>query len=147
MVKAIIFDVDGTLLDTERIYMRAWLEAGALFGYMIPDEALRKTRAVNAKTAAACFKEFCGSEFPYETIRKERERIAKEKAEREELEKWREKVERRLINDNDRLRDIEKGDRATQRALLALLDHGIDGNNIKQMQDAKEELQNHLINR
>ena len=76
MVKAIIFDVDGTLLDTERIYMRAWLEAGALFGYMIPDEALLKTRAVNAKTAAACFKEFCGSEFPYETIRKERERIS-----------------------------------------------------------------------
>ena len=29
----------------------------------------------------------------------------------------------------------------------ALLDHGIDGNNIDQMQHAKEELQNHLINR
>ena len=65
----------------------------------------------------------------------------------QELEKWKEKVERRLSNDNDRLRDIEKGERATQRALLALLDHGIDGNNIKQMQDAKDELQNHLINR
>ena len=64
-----------------------------------------------------------------------------------ELEKWKEKVERRLSNDDDRLKDIEKGERATQRALLALLDHGIDGNNIKQMQDAKEELQNHLINR
>ena len=64
-----------------------------------------------------------------------------------QLEGWKEKVERRLSNDDDRLRDIEKGDRATQRALLALLDHGIDGNNIKQMQDAKEELQNHLINR
>ena len=64
-----------------------------------------------------------------------------------DLEKWKEKVDRRLSNDDDRLRDIEKGDRATQRALLALLDHGIDGNNIKQMQDAKEELQNHLINR
>lgn len=64
-----------------------------------------------------------------------------------EMEKWREKVDRRLTNDDDRLRDIEKGNRATQRALLALLDHGIDGNNIKQMQDAKEELQDHLINR
>ena len=63
------------------------------------------------------------------------------------LEKWKEKVERRLSNDDIRLLDIEKGDRATHRALLALLDHGIDGNNIKQMQDAKEELQNHLINR
>ena len=64
-----------------------------------------------------------------------------------EMEKWREKVDRRLTNDDARLRDIEKGNRATQRALLALLDHGIDGNNIKQMQDAKEELQDHLINR
>lgn len=63
------------------------------------------------------------------------------------LEKWRDSVERRLTADNDRLRDIEMGERATQKALLALLDHGIDGNNIKQMQDAKEELQNHLINR
>ena len=32
-------------------------------------------------------------------------------------------------------------------ALLALLDHGIDGNNISQMQEAKTALQNHLINR
>jgi hypothetical protein len=56
-------------------------------------------------------------------------------------------VERRLSNDDNRLRDIEKGDRATQRALLALLDHGLDGNNTEQMRQAKEELQNHLINR
>ena len=63
------------------------------------------------------------------------------------LEDRMEKVESKLSNDDDRLRDIEKGDRATQRALLALLDHGIDGNNIEQMQHAKEELQNHLINR
>lgn len=63
------------------------------------------------------------------------------------LEEWKKEVDRKLIRDNDRLHDIEKGDRATQRALLALLDHGIDGNNIEQMQHAKEELQNHLINR
>ena len=63
------------------------------------------------------------------------------------LEKWKDSVDAKLSRDNLRLQEIEKGDRATQRALLALLDHGIDGNNLKQMQDAKEELQNHLINR
>lgn len=63
------------------------------------------------------------------------------------LEAWKNEVDRKLTHDNDRLAEIEKGDRATQRALLALLDHGIDGNNIEQMQHAKEELQNHLINR
>ena len=56
-----------------------------------------------------------------------------------------ENIEQKLANDDCRLKDIKKGDRATQRALLALLDHGIDGNNIKQMQDAKEELNNYLI--
>lgn len=63
------------------------------------------------------------------------------------LEKWRETVDLKLSADKSRLDNIEEGDRAIQRALLALLDHGIDGNNIKQMQDAKQELQNHLINR
>lgn len=62
------------------------------------------------------------------------------------LEEWRKEVDRKLSRDNDRLQDIDNGTRVTQRALLALLDHGIDGNNIKQMQDAKEALQDHLIN-
>lgn len=63
------------------------------------------------------------------------------------LEEWRKEVDRKLNSDNDRLGAIDSGNRVTQRALLALLDHGIDGNNIAQMQHAKEELQEHLINR
>lgn len=63
------------------------------------------------------------------------------------LEDWKKTVDGKLDRDNNRLESIEEGNRASQRALLALLDHGIDGNNIKQMQDAKETLQNHLINR
>lgn len=63
------------------------------------------------------------------------------------LEAWKKTVDSKLDRDDDRLEVIEEGNRATQRAILALLDHGIDGNNIKQMQDAKEILQNHLINR
>jgi hypothetical protein len=63
------------------------------------------------------------------------------------LEDWREEVDGKLANDQDRFESLDQGNRVTQRALLALLDHGIDGNNIEQMQHAKEELQNHLINR
>ena len=65
----------------------------------------------------------------------------------DELEEWRRTVDGKLDKDKGRLDNIEAGDRAIQRALLALLDHGIDGNNVEQMQHAKEELQNHLINR
>jgi hypothetical protein len=64
-----------------------------------------------------------------------------------DLEDWRKGVDAKLAADKKRLDIIDAGNRATQRAILALLDHGIDGNNIEQMQHAKEELQNHLINR
>ena len=58
-----------------------------------------------------------------------------------------EEVDKFLAGDKKRLDALDDGNRATQRAILALLDHGIDGNNIEQMQHAKEALQNHLINR
>lgn len=78
MIGTVIFDVDGTLLDTEKIYMQAWRQAGALFGYHIPDEALKKTRAVSSKIAIQTFCSFCGEDFPYKDIQKERVRIAEE---------------------------------------------------------------------
>lgn len=65
----------------------------------------------------------------------------------DKLEAWREEVDGKLLHDHERFESLDSGNRVTQRALLALLDHGIDGNNIEQMQHAKEELQNHLINR
>lgn len=65
----------------------------------------------------------------------------------DDLEKWREEVDKKLTTDHSHLSAIDDGNRVTQRALLALLDHGIDGNNIEQMQHAKAELQDHLINR
>lgn len=64
-----------------------------------------------------------------------------------DLEEWRKGVDAKLESDKNHLDTIDEGTRVTQRALLALLDHSIDGNNIEQMQHAKEELQNHLINR
>lgn len=63
------------------------------------------------------------------------------------LEEWKSEVDRKLNRDNDRLINIYESNRLTQKAILALLDHGIDGNNTEQMKHAKEELQDHLINK
>lgn len=52
-----------------------------------------------------------------------------------------------LAQDKKRLDAIEDGNRVTQRAILALLDHSLDGNNTKQMQDAKTDLQDYLLKR
>ena len=65
----------------------------------------------------------------------------------EDLEKRMEAVEKRQVTNANHLTAIDDSNRVTQLALLALLDHGIDGNNIDQMRHAKEELQTHLINR
>lgn len=56
------------------------------------------------------------------------------------LETWKETVDKKLDNDHE-------SNRVTHQALLALLDHGLDGNNITQMQKAKDELQLHLVNK
>ena len=83
MVQALIFDVDGTLLDTERIYMKAWKEAAAEMGYVMPDRVLQMTRAVNAKDAARIFEEEIGNGFSYTATRPIRVRIAEELIHRE----------------------------------------------------------------
>lgn len=51
-----------------------------------------------------------------------------------------EKVERHLANDNDKIQKMDLEHKAVLKALVALLDHSLDGNNVKQMQDAKKEL-------
>lgn len=50
-----------------------------------------------------------------------------------------------LKNDKQRLDRMDEGQHVTMQALLALLDHNLDGNNIDQMQQAKKALQKHLI--
>jgi hypothetical protein len=56
-----------------------------------------------------------------------------------------EEVDTFLAKDKARLDGIDESTRVTQRALLALLAHGIDGNHQSQMEDAKKELELHLI--
>lgn len=63
----------------------------------------------------------------------------------DKLEKHMEEVDTFLAKDKARLDGIDESTRVTQRALLALLAHGIDGNHQSQMEDAKKELELHLI--
>jgi len=78
MIKAILFDVDGTLLDTEKIYMQAWRDAGAMFGYQVTQAALMRTRAVSVAVAKQAFREEVSEDFPYDKVRVERIRIAEQ---------------------------------------------------------------------
>ena len=41
MVKAVIFDIDGTLVDSVDLHARAWQEAFAKFGHDIQYDKIR----------------------------------------------------------------------------------------------------------
>lgn len=49
--------------------------------------------------------------------------------------------------DLKRIETLEEGNKVTQKALLALLAHAIDGNNVDQLRKAEDDLKNYLIDR
>lgn len=66
----------------------------------------------------------------------------------EELEKRVAELERKILENYDkRITDIEKGNKVTQKAILALLEHSIDGNNTDGLKRAKDELSQYLVDR
>lgn len=54
------------------------------------------------------------------------------------------KVEKHLDNDNNKIKRMDTEHQAVLKALVALLDHGLNGNNVEQMQEAKKALINSI---
>ena len=73
---------------------------------------------------------------------------APEKTQNERINKLEKKVERfeqLFDNDNKRLQKLEEGNRVTQQAILALLSHALNGNDVDSLQKAKAKLEDYLI--
>ena len=56
------------------------------------------------------------------------------------------KLETKLSKDEDQLKDTKECNRVLTEGMLALLEHGINGNNIDQMRKAKKGVESYLIN-
>ena len=52
-----------------------------------------------------------------------------------------------LASDKRRLDALEEGDRLTKRAILALLRHAIDGNEVDALRRSEQELHDYLLNK
>ncbi len=84
MVKAVIFDLDGTLIDTEKYYRICWPMALKAFGYDMTDEESLSMRSLGRPfTIDHLKKMFNDPDLDYDAIRKERVRLFNEMVERE----------------------------------------------------------------
>ncbi len=74
-IKAVIFDLDGTLIDTEKYYRVAWPAAAKHFGYDMSDEQSLLLRSLGQPFAPAQFKEWFGPDCNYEEIKNYRKKL------------------------------------------------------------------------
>ena len=63
-----VFDMDGVLLDTEKLYVRFWKQAAADFGYDMTNEIVFGIRSLARKYSVPRLRSVFGEDFPFEKI-------------------------------------------------------------------------------
>ena len=122
-VLGVLFDLDGVVIDTEKLYTRFWREAAEELGHPMTLEQALQMRSLGRGPSQEKLDSFFGpGVLEYDTLRALR-------------------IER--MDAFIAVHGVEE--KPGIRALLALLAHGIDGNHQHQMEDAKKELELHLI--
>lgn len=76
---------------------------------------------------------------------KQNERITELEKRVESHEKTLEKYSKAFKNDDERLKQIEESNRITQRGMLALLKHSINGEDVESLKRAEKDLEEYLI--
>ncbi len=74
MIKAVVFDMDGTLFDTERFYASSWLQAGKELNFAYAEESLAACTGRNTRDSGKFFEEHYAGIISYDEFIKVRTR-------------------------------------------------------------------------
>ena len=71
-VKGVLFDMDGVILDTEKLYTRFWCEAAQALGFPMTHEMALGMRSLSHAVGERQLKEYLGEEVDYQQVRNKR---------------------------------------------------------------------------
>lgn len=71
-IKGAIFDMDGLMLDTEKLLVRFWKESAEEYGYNMTDENVFEIRSLSRKYSIPLLKGIFGEDFPFNEVRSRR---------------------------------------------------------------------------
>ena len=69
MIKAALFDMDGTIFDTERIYTEGWLAGATKYGYPLTEDMLVEFHGRSREQNGEVFRRLFGEQAKYEEVR------------------------------------------------------------------------------
>ena len=71
-VKGVLFDMDGVILDTEKLYTRFWCEAAQALGFPMTHEMALGMRSLSRQMGERQLKSYLGEEVDYYQVRSKR---------------------------------------------------------------------------
>ncbi len=70
MIEALLFDMDGLLLDTERMQDKIWDKAKEHFHYDFNEAFKKEMRGINIRASLKVYEKYFGKNFDYQTVLK-----------------------------------------------------------------------------
>lgn len=71
-IKGVLFDMDGIVLDTEKLYTRFWKEAAQSLGYPMTHEMALGMRSLSPELGERRLKDYLGEAVDYQAVRNKR---------------------------------------------------------------------------